>query len=83
MPAIGYAAITPKENPTPIVSFLNPDPKKTQAKLDKAFGEYVVAPRRWEFTDRSGKVTVVEGLRISPSVYNNQEDIDALLNALS
>ena len=82
LPALGYPAITPKDNPTPIVSFLNPNPEKTQAKLDKAFGEYVVAPRRWEFTDRTGKVTIVQGLRISPSVYNNQEDIDALLNAL-
>jgi selenocysteine lyase/cysteine desulfurase len=82
LPPLGYAAITPKDNPTPIVSFLNPDPEKTQAKLNKAFGEYVVAPRRWEFTDRAGKVTIVQGLRISPSVYNSQEDIDALLNAL-
>lgn len=83
MPGLGYPAITPKDNPTPIVSFLTPNPETVQAKLDKAFGEYVVAPRRWEFTDANGKVSVVRGLRISPSVYNNEQDVDRLLKALA
>jgi len=83
LPALGYAAITPPDNPTPIVSFLTPDYQKTIAKLDKAFGTTVVAFRRWEFTELSGEVTIVSGMRISPSVYNNQADVDRLLNALS
>jgi selenocysteine lyase/cysteine desulfurase len=83
MPALGYPAITPKDNPTAIVSFLTPQPEVTQQKLDKAFGEYVVAPRRWEFTDVNGKVSIVRGLRISPSVYNNMQDVEKLLAALA
>ena len=69
LPAIGYPSITPAGNPTPIVSFLTPDYAGTAAKLRKAFGEPPIALRRWEVTDRSGEVSVVEGMRISPSVY--------------
>jgi len=83
IPKLGYPAITPPENPTPIVSFLTPDYEKTGAKLNKAFGEPVIAMRRWEFTDGDGEVSLVHGMRISPSVYNNSDDLDRLLNALS
>lgn len=83
VPALGYPAITPPENPTSIVSFLTPDYQKTMDKLGKAFGTTVIAFRRWEFTEPSGEVGIVGGMRISPSVYNNQDDIDRLLNALS
>ena len=82
VPRLGYPAITPEDNPTSIVSFLTPDYEKTVAKVNKAFGETVIAFRRWEFT-RNGKVEIVTGMRISPSVYNNDADIDRLLNALS
>jgi len=83
IPKLGYTPITPPDNPTPIVSFLTPNYRETGAKLDKAFGETVIAMRRWEFTGKSGEVSLVHGMRISPSVYNNNEDIDLLLNALS
>ena len=83
MPALGYPAITPPGNPTPIVSFLTPDQDKVRTKLDKAFGYFVIALKRWEFTDPSGKARVIKGVRIGPSIYNSDEDLDRLLNALS
>jgi selenocysteine lyase/cysteine desulfurase len=83
IPRLGYAAITPAENPTPIVSFLTPEYEKTAAKVQKAFGETVIAFRRWEFTGKGGEVEIVTGMRISPSIYNHDGDIDRLLNALS
>lgn len=83
IPRLGYPAITPAGNPTPIVSFLTPQYEKTVAKVNKAFGEPVIAFRRWEFTGKRGEIEIVTGMRISPSVYNHDEDIDRLLNALS
>ena len=80
---MGYPALTPPDNPTPIVSFRLPEYEKTAARLRKIFNGTVVALRRWEFTAESGEISIVRGMRISPSVYNNQEDIDLLLNALS
>jgi selenocysteine lyase/cysteine desulfurase len=83
MPRLGYPCLTPPGNDTPIISFRTPDYAGTVSKLKKAFGETVVAMRRWEFTDSQGKATIIPGMRISPSVYNNMDDIDRLLEALS
>ena len=83
LPAMGYPPITRADNPTPIVSFLLPEYEKTAGKLRRVFGEIPIALRRWEFTSGSGEVEIIEGMRISPSVYNNQQDIDRLLSALS
>ncbi|MGH9720067.1 MAG: aminotransferase class V-fold PLP-dependent enzyme [Bryobacteraceae bacterium] len=83
LPRLGYPALTPPDNDTPIVSFRTPDYAATGAKLKKAFGSTVVAMRRWEFTGPKGEVRIVPGMRISPSVYNNQGDVDRLLEALS
>ena len=83
LPALGYPPITPPGNPTSVVSFLTPDPEQTRAKLDKAFGYMVIARKRWEFTYPSGDTHVIHGIRVGPSVYNNEEDIDRLLEALS
>jgi selenocysteine lyase/cysteine desulfurase len=83
LPRLGYPALTPADHPTPIVSFLTPDYEKAIAKVKKAFGETVIAFRRWEFTAKDGSVEIVKGMRISPSVYNNDSDIDRLLNALA
>lgn len=83
MPVLGYAPITPLDNPSPIVSFITPDPEATRAKLDKAFGEQVVSLSRWQKTSDKGETETVSGIRIAVSVYNNDEDIDQLLSALS
>ena len=82
MPGLGYPSITPQDTPTPIVSFLTPDPEATQAKLDRAFDQRVVSSGRWRMTDAAGATQPVRGIRIGVSVYNNDADIDALLNAL-
>ena len=54
--------------PTPIVAFLVEDEERLRAKLAKAS---VAAKVKWNQT------------RVSPSVFNRQEDIDRLLEALS
>jgi selenocysteine lyase/cysteine desulfurase len=68
LPAIGYPCITPKGNESPIISFAVNDPAATMASLKKA--DVHVAMR---FTNK---------MRISPSVFNNHEDIDRLIAAL-
>jgi selenocysteine lyase/cysteine desulfurase len=83
MPKLGYPCLTPPGNDTPIISFRTPDYAGTAAKLKRAFGDMVVAMRRWEFTDSKGNAKIVPGMRISPSVYNSTADIDRLLEALS
>ncbi len=69
MPKLGYQTITPEGNESPIIVFIAKDPDETMRKL------------------RAAKVHVAmrfgNKLRISPSIYNNQADIDKLLNTLS
>ncbi len=69
LPALGYPAITPKGNESPIVTFAVPDPASTMAKLRNT-GVHVAM--------RYGNK-----MRISPSVFNNQEDVSRLLEALA
>jgi len=83
LPRLGYQPITPLDAPTPIVSFLPVDMAETQAKLARAFDHQVVSFREWYQTDEQGKRTMVRGLRLGVSVYNNQDDIDQFLNALA
>ena len=68
MPALGYPSITPEDNESPIVSFVAADPEATMARLKQA-GVHVAL--------RFGNK-----IRISPSVYNNHQDLDRLLAAL-
>ncbi len=68
LPPLGYPTITPKGNESPIVSFLAPDPASTVTKLREA-GVHVAM--------RYGNK-----MRLSPSVFNNQEDVSRLLEAL-
>ena len=67
LPAMGYPSITPPANDTPIVVFRLKDSAKTAESLKKA----------------NVAATVGEGrIRISPSVFNTQADIDRLLGAI-
>jgi len=68
MPALGYPTITPAGMHTPLAAFQAPNPEELLAKLKRANVDIKV---KWNQT------------RISPSVYNNDDDIDVLLNALS
>ena len=68
LPRLGYPSITPPGSPTPIAAFLVDNPEETRAKLKKA---NVVAKVKWR------------QMRISPSVFNTDEDIERLLDALS
>jgi len=69
LPAKGYPSVTPKGNDTPIVAFELKDAAATAAKLKQAnIAATIIAPER--------------RLRLAVSVFNNQEDIDRLLNVL-
>lgn len=67
--SIGYKCITPPGNESPIITFICPDPDETRRRMQEA----------------NIKVSIYFGnkLRISPSVYNNQQDIEHLIKTLS
>jgi selenocysteine lyase/cysteine desulfurase len=68
MPRLGFAPLTPPETTSPIVSFAMKDPAAVAARMKKA------------------RITIGDSLnrlRVSPSVFNDQADIDRLLEALS
>ena len=67
LPRLGYPTLTPADNPTPIVAFVVQDPSKFRAKLKKA---NVSVKVEWNQT------------RVSCSVYNNEHDVDRLLEAV-
>ncbi|MBL7734205.1 MAG: aminotransferase class V-fold PLP-dependent enzyme [Chitinophagaceae bacterium] len=69
MPRLGYPSITPEGNDSPIVVFTVKTPDATMRKLRQA--NIHVAMR---FGNK---------LRISPSIYNNNSDIEKLLGVLS
>ena len=70
LPAMGYPSLTPRGNETPIVSFELKDVAATQRQLRQAgvTATIIGAERR---------------MRLSVSVFNNHEDIDKLVKALS
>lgn len=68
VPRLGYTGITPGGSATPIAAFLADDEAKVQAKLARA---NVNAKVKW------GQ------LRVSPSLFNTQGDVDRLLEALA
>jgi len=68
LPGLGYPCITPENNESPIVSFVAANPAVTRSRLAKA---RVNAKVEWR------------QMRVSVSVYNTEQDVDRLLNALS
>ena len=68
LPSRGYPSITPAGNESPIVAFEVSDPDATTARMREA-GVHVAM--------RFGNK-----MRLSPSVYNTQEDVDRLIEAL-
>lgn len=70
LPKAGYAALTPADNPTPIVAFALKDAAATAKTLaaNKVTGTVVANESR---------------LRLSVSVFNNHEDIDRVIDVLS
>ena len=68
LPKLGYACITPEESRGPIASFLVSDAKKTAAALK--------APKI--------DISLSRGrMRISPSIYNDEKDVQQLIAALA
>jgi selenocysteine lyase/cysteine desulfurase len=67
LPESKYKCITPEGARSPIIVFIPADYDGTKTKLERANIQATMTGNR---------------LRISPSVYNNQRDIDRLLDAL-
>jgi len=70
LPAMGYPSLTPAGTPTPIVAFQLRDPAATARRLRAA----------------NVAATIIEAekrLRLSVSVFNNDQDIDRVLQAVS
>jgi selenocysteine lyase/cysteine desulfurase len=68
LPALGFEPLTPTESRSPIVTFVVKDPEGVTAKLLRARVEVKLEQHY---------------MRVSPSCYNDQADVDRLLNALS
>jgi len=70
LPPLGYPSVTPAGNETPIVAFQLKDAAATAKKL----------------RDAKVTATIIENekrLRLAVSVFNTQQDVDRLLNAMS
>ena len=63
-----YTCITPEGERSPVLVYMPADYEGTQTKLKQANIQATMTGNR---------------LRISPNIYNNQEDIDKLLNTLA
>ena len=69
LPTLGYASITPRESGTAVVSFRHKsEAGETHSRLKAAEITATVAPHH---------------LRISPSVFNDMDDVERLISALS
>jgi selenocysteine lyase/cysteine desulfurase len=67
LPRLGYALLTPPESPSSISTFTVADHDATARRLAAAKVDVSLYPRR---------------VRIAPSIYNSDRDVDVLLEAL-
>src|SRR5262249_44967206 len=67
LPRLGFEPMTPDGSTSPIATFAIADTRDVAARLKRAGIDIAVYPHR---------------IRVSPSVYNDQADIDKLLEAL-
>jgi selenocysteine lyase/cysteine desulfurase len=67
VPRLGYEPMTPVGSTSPIITFAKKDTRELAQRLRRANVDIAVLPNR---------------IRISPSIYNDQADIDKLLEAL-
>ncbi len=70
LPRIGYSSMTPARTPTPIVAFRVPDVDEARRRLDDAGILVTIAPPE-------------RRMRVSVSVFNTDEDVDRLIEALA
>jgi selenocysteine lyase/cysteine desulfurase len=68
MPRLGFEPMTPLDSTSPIMTFAKKDTGEIARRLKRANVDIAVYPHR---------------VRVSPSVYNDQSDVDKLLEALS
>ena len=68
LPRLGFEPVTPQDSTSPIVAFAKKDTAEISRRLKRANVDISVYEHR---------------VRISPSVYNDQTDVDRLLAALS
>jgi len=67
LPRLGFQPMTPGDSRSPIVAFARQDAGELSARLKKAKIDIAVYPHR---------------IRVSPSVYNDESDVDKLLAAI-
>jgi selenocysteine lyase/cysteine desulfurase len=67
LPRLGFQPMTPAESLSPIVTFAREDTRELATRLKRAHIDIAVYPHR---------------IRVSPSVYNDESDIDKLLEAI-
>jgi selenocysteine lyase/cysteine desulfurase len=67
LPRLGFDPLTPREGRSPIVTFVVKDPAAVSRRLAEANVEVKLAQHY---------------MRVSPSIYNDGQDVDRLLNAL-
>jgi selenocysteine lyase/cysteine desulfurase len=70
LPGLGYRSLTPVGNRSPIVAFNLPDPQETSRRVRDANIAVTIVP-------------VERRMRVSVSVFNDDDDIDRLLEALA
>lgn len=83
LPDLGFTPITPKGTDSPIVTFLCKDTESVRRKIEKAAR---TGRARISITGPNSALTVGRfgnHIRFAVSVFNNQEDIDTVLDVLS